>query len=218
MASRIPWSGSAPDHFAGPLHLLQSLAFCCSFRWSGTRVCGRNPNLRADRTARPGANLWPARPGRRPHAGERARVGDGIGLAQRYPASNEFKAATVEPYALAGCGRSSGQPARDQHPAQPGGSGARDRVPEHLRHDAGPRRQPRARAVHSRGARRGPAASHPAPVLRSDLAGVCRGALSAFVLFGIPAIGWMVSGRAGSSGGRFRRRRCRDLDADSACW
>ena len=96
------------------------------------------------------------------------------GLAQRYPASNEFKSATVEPYASMGAAGSPEIAPRRQRPAQPGGSGAADRVPEHLRHDAGPRRQPRARAVDSRGARRGPAALDPASVLRSDPAGVRR--------------------------------------------
>ena len=71
---------------------------CCSFRWSGTRVCEANPNLRDDRTTDwvriygrldPGVNLT------RANALVSATV---AGLAQQYPASNEFKAATVEPY------------------------------------------------------------------------------------------------------------------------
>ena len=41
-----------------------------------------------------------------------------------------------------GCGRRPGVAARDERLAGPGGNGAPDRVPQHLRHDAGARRQP----------------------------------------------------------------------------
>ena len=148
-------------------------------RWSGTLGCKANPNLRDDRTVdwvrihgrlNPGVDITQA------NALVSATV---AGLAQRYPASNEFKAATVEPYASMGA---AGRPESRRVTSvmlEPGGSGAPDRVPEHLRHDAGPRRQPRARAVDPRGARRGPAAAHPASVLRSHLAGVCAPARSA---------------------------------------
>ena len=134
--------GIAPDDFRGHFHFFQapsSLLFIPLERHPRLRA---NPNLRDDRTVdwvRIHGRLDPGVDITRANALVSATVS---GLAQRYPASNEFKAATVEPYYSHGCGRSSGEPARDQRHPQPGGSGAPDRVPEHLRHDAGPRRQP----------------------------------------------------------------------------
>ena len=153
--------GIAPDDFRGHFHFFQapgSLLFIPLERHPRLKA---NPNLRDDRTVDwvrihgrldPGVDITQA------NALVSATVS---GLAQRYPASNEFKAATVEPYYLDGCGRSSGEPTRGQRHPQPGGRGALDRVPEHLRHDAGPRRQPRARAVASarRSARAGDVSS-----------------------------------------------------------
>ena len=62
-----------------------------------------------------------------------------------------------------------------------------------------------------RGDRRGPATSHPASVLRSDIAGVCRRRAQRVCAVRYSCHRWMVAGRAGSSRDRSRRGRCRDL-------
>ena len=184
--------GITPDDFRGHFHFFQapgSMLFIPLERHPRLRA---NPNLRDDRTVD-----WVRIHGRLNAGVDLTRANALVsatvaGLAQRYPATNEFKAATVEPYYLAGCGRPSGVAARAQRDARPGGSGAPDRVPEHLGHDAGPRRQPRARAVASarRSARTGGASSSICSSKRCCWR-LRRGAISAFVLFGIPAIvGW----------------------------
>ena len=93
--------GIAPDDFRGHFHFFQapsSLLFIPLERHPRLRA---NPNLRDDRTVDwvrihgrldPGVDITQA------NALVSATVS---GLAQRYPASNEFKAATVEPYYLA---------------------------------------------------------------------------------------------------------------------
>ena len=90
--------GIAPDDFRGHFHFFQapgSMLFIPLERHPRLRA---NPNLRDDRTVdwvrihgrlNPGVDITQA------NALVSATV---AGLAQRYPASNEFKAATVEPY------------------------------------------------------------------------------------------------------------------------
>jgi predicted permease len=94
--------GIAPADFRGHLHIFQapgSLLFVPLERHPRLR---ENPNLRHDRTAdwvRIHGRLGPGVDIRRANALVSAAV---AGLAQRYPASNEFKAASVEPYASIG--------------------------------------------------------------------------------------------------------------------
>ena len=133
--------GITPDDFRGHFHFFQapgSLLFIPLERHPRLRA---NPNLRDDRTVDwvrihgrldPGVDITQA------NALVSATV---AGLAQRYPASNEFKSATVEPYSR-WVRPASGVRRVIERPPQPGGRGARDRVPEHLGHDAGPRRHP----------------------------------------------------------------------------
>ena len=102
MASRIRWSGSRRTTFDGHFHFFQapsSLLFVPLERHPRLRA---NPNLRDDRTVDwvrihgrldPGVDITQA------NALVSATVS---GLAQRYRASNEFKAATVEPYSSMG--------------------------------------------------------------------------------------------------------------------
>ena len=94
--------GIAPEEFRGHFHFFQapgSLLFIPLERHPRLRD---NPNLRNDRTAdwvRIHGRLAPGVDIRQANALVSATV---TGLAQRYPASNEFKAATVEPYASMG--------------------------------------------------------------------------------------------------------------------
>ena len=94
--------GIAPEDFRGHFHFFQapgSLLFIPFERHPRLR---ENPNLRDDRTAewvRIHGRLEPGVDIRQANALVAATV---AGLAQRYPASNEFKGATVEPYASMG--------------------------------------------------------------------------------------------------------------------
>ena len=170
-----------------------------------------NPNLRDDRTVdwvRIHGRLDPGVDIEQANALVSATV---AGLAQRYPATNEFKAATVEPYTSMGA---AGRP-ESRRRVSASCSAWRERCSlivclnisgMMLVRGA----TPRARAVHPRGARRGPAASDPASVLRSGVAGVCwRRAQRVRAVWHSRHRG-MVDGLAGSSRDRFRRRRCRD--------
>ena len=90
--------GITPDDFHGHFHFFQapdSVLFIPLERHPRLRA---NPNLRHDRTAD-----WVHIHGRRNSGVDLARANALVsatvsGLAQRYPATNEFKAATVEPY------------------------------------------------------------------------------------------------------------------------
>ena len=90
--------GIAPDDFRGHFHFFEapnSLLFIPLERHPRLRA---NPNLRDDRTVdwvRIHGRLDPGVDIRQANALVSATV---AGLARRYPASNEFKAATVEPY------------------------------------------------------------------------------------------------------------------------
>jgi putative ABC transport system permease protein len=90
--------GIAPDDFRGHFHFFEapsSLLFIPLERHPRLRA---NPNLRDDRTVdwvRIHGRLDPGVDIRQANALVSATV---TGLARRYPASNEFKAATVEPY------------------------------------------------------------------------------------------------------------------------
>jgi predicted permease len=94
--------GIAPDGFRGHFHFFQapgSLLFVPLERHPRLRA---NPNLRDDRTVdwvRIHGRLNPGVDLRQANALVSATVS---GLAERYPASNRFKAATVEPYASLG--------------------------------------------------------------------------------------------------------------------
>ena len=94
--------GIAPDNFHGHFHFFQapgSLVFLSLERHPRLKV---NPNLRDDRTAdwvRIHGRLNPGVDIRRANAAVSTTVS---GLAQRYPATNEFKAAIVEPYVSMG--------------------------------------------------------------------------------------------------------------------
>ena len=89
--------GIAPGDFHGHFHFFQapdSVLFIPLERHPRLRA---NPNLRHDRTAD-----WVHIHGRRNSGVDLARADALVsatvsGLAQRYPATNEFKAATVEP-------------------------------------------------------------------------------------------------------------------------
>ena len=94
--------GIAPDNFRGHFHFFQapgSLLFIPLERYPRLR---EKPALRDDRTA-----SWVRIQGRLDRGVDirqaNALVSAAVaGLAQRYPASNEFKSATVEPYASLG--------------------------------------------------------------------------------------------------------------------
>jgi putative ABC transport system permease protein len=94
--------GIAPDNFRGHFHFFQapgSLLFIPLERYPRLR---EKPALRDDRAAswvRIQGRLDPGVDIRQANALVSAAV---AGLAQQYPASNEFKAATVEPYASLG--------------------------------------------------------------------------------------------------------------------
>ena len=199
--------GIAPDDFRGHFHFFQapgSLLFIPLERHPRLKA---NPNLRDDRTVdwvRIHGRLDPGVDITRANALVSATV---AGLAQRYPASNEFKAATVEPYASHGCGRSSGVATRVQRHARPGGSGAPDRVPEHLGHDAGPRRQPRARAVASarRSARAGDVSSS-----------ICSSKRCCWRLPAARSARLCCSAFPPSSDGGWARRCLQEIDLDAA--
>jgi predicted permease len=94
--------GVAPDDFHGHFHFFQapgSLVFMPLERHPRLKA---NPNLRDDRTTdwvRIHGRLHPGVDIRRANALVTSTVS---GLAQRYPSTNEFKSATVEPYASMG--------------------------------------------------------------------------------------------------------------------
>ena len=93
-------------------------------------------------------------------------------LAKAYPATNEFKAGIAAAYDPLGTLLRSNLwrlQARRLHAHRHGAAG---RVPEYLRHDAGARRDARARAVDPPGDRRQPRTAGAVSVVRIDRAGV----------------------------------------------
>ena len=134
--------GIAPDDFRGHFHFFQapgSLLFIPLERHPRLRA---NPNLRDDRTVdwvRIHGRLDPGVDITRANALVSATV---IWFGAAVSRIERIQGGDSRAVHLVGCGRSSGVATRDQRHARPGGSGAPDRVPEHLRHDAGPRRQP----------------------------------------------------------------------------
>ena len=102
--------GIAPADFRGHFHFFQAPSAPCSFLWRDIHVSEPNPTLRDDRGADwvrihgrldPGVNITLAN----------TRVSTtAAGLAERFPDSNEFKGAAVEPYlSLGAAGRPESQ-------------------------------------------------------------------------------------------------------------
>lgn len=185
--------GIAPDDFSGHFHVFQSpssLLFIPLERHPRLRA---NPNLRDDRTVDwvrihgrldPGVNITRAK----------ALVSATVtGLAQQYPASNQFKAATVEPYSsLGAAGRPQSRRVTSVLLALAGAvllivclniSGMM------LVRGANRERELSIRAAIGAGRRR--LIQH--LFFEAVLLAFAAGAISAFVLFGIPAIaGWYL--------------------------
>ena len=194
--------GIAPADFRGH-PFLQARVPCCS-PWSGTRVCGRT-ELFETTGLRTGCDPRPTRPG---VDIERANtLVSAARLAQRYPASNEFKAATVEPHL-----RRVWPAGRRADVISVSCSAWRKCLIVCLNisgmmlvRGANRERELSIRAALGAGRRR--LIQH--LFFEAVLIAFAGGALSAFVLFGIPAlVGW--HGRAGSRD-RSGRGRCRDL-------
>ena len=203
--------GIAPADFHGHFHFFQapeSLVFLPLERHPRLRA---NPTLRDDRTVdwvRIHGRLAPGETISRANAKVLATITD---VARRYPASNEFKAATVEPYSSLGA---AGRPeSRRVTSILLGLAGAVLLIVclnisgMMLVRGANRERELSIRA----GARREPAASHPAPVLRGVAAGGCRRGAERLRALRYSRHGCVVVGRAGSSGGRSGRGRHRDL-------
>ena len=94
--------GVAPEDFRGHAHAFQSPSSLVFIPLERSPRLRENPNLRNDRTTD-----WVRIYGRLAPGIDITRANGMVsatmaGLAQRYPASNEFKAATVEPYASMG--------------------------------------------------------------------------------------------------------------------
>jgi putative ABC transport system permease protein len=185
--------GVAPEDFEGHFHPFESpssLLFIPLERHPRLRA---NPNLRNDRTAdwvRIHGRLDPGVDIKQASALVSATA---MGLAQRYPATNEFKAATVEPYSSQGAaGRPEGRRAFSVIAGVAGAvllivclniSGMM------LVRGASRERELSIRAA--LGADRRRLIQH--LFLEAVLLAFAGGALSAFVLFGIPAlIGWWL--------------------------
>jgi putative ABC transport system permease protein len=185
--------GIAPANFRGHFHRFESpssLLFVSLERLPRLRA---NPNLRDDRTAD-----WVRIHGRLDPGVDLARANALVsatmsGLAQRYPASNEFKAATVEPYYSQGAaGRPESRRVITGMFSLVGAvlfivclniSGMM------LVRGASRERELSIRAALGAGRRR--LIQH--LFLEAILLAFAGGALSAFVLFGIPAIvGWWI--------------------------
>ena len=149
--------GITPDDFRGHFHFFQSppsLLFVPLERHPRLR---QEPSLRNDRTAdwvrihgrlAPGVSLT--------QANGLVVVGRGD-AGEPVPRDEPVQGGRRGAVRVAGCRWPSGVVARVQRPLEPGGSGAADRVREHLGHDADARRHASARAVDSRRARRRPA-------------------------------------------------------------
>jgi predicted permease len=185
--------GIASDGFRGHFHFFQapnSMVFIPLERHPRLRA---NPNLRNDRTVdwvRIHGRLDPGVDIKRANALVSATV---TGLAQQYPASNEFKAATVEPYSSLGA---AGRPeSRRVFSVMLGLAGAvlvivcLNISGMMLVRGANRERELSIRAALGAGRRR--LIQH--LFFEAVLLACAGGALSAFVLFGIPAIGgwWM---------------------------
>jgi predicted permease len=185
--------GIAPDDFLGHFHFFQapsSLLFIPLERHPRLRT---NPNLRSDRTVdwvRIHGRLNPGVDIARANAMVDAAVS---GLARQYPASNEFKAATVEPYfSMGAAGRPQSRTVASILLALAGAvlvivclniSGMM------LVRGASRERELSIRAA--LGAARRRLIQH--LFFEAVLLAFAAGALSAFVLFGIPAIaGWYL--------------------------
>ena len=185
--------GIAPDDFRGHFHFFQapgSLLFIPLERHPRLRA---NPGLRDDRTAdwvRIHGRLDPGVDITRANALVSATA---TGLAQRYPASNEFKSATVEPYASLGA---AGRPeSRRVASVMIGLAGTVLMIVclnisgMMLVRGANRERELSIRAALGAGRRR--LIQH--LFFEAVLLAFAGGALSAFVLFGIPALaGWCM--------------------------
>ncbi len=185
--------GIAPDDFRGHFHLFQapsSLVFIPLERHPRLQA---NPSLRDDRTAdwvRIHGRLDPGVDITRANALVSATAS---GLAQRYPASNEFKSATVEPYASLGA---AGRPeSRRVASVMLGLAGTVLMIVclnisgMMLVRGANRERELSIRAALGAGRRR--LIQH--LFFEAVLLAFAGGALSAFVLFGIPAMaGWWL--------------------------
>ena len=185
--------GITPDDFRGHFHFFQapgSLLFIPLERHPRLRA---NPGLRDDRTAdwvRIHGRLDPGVDITRANALVSATA---TGLAQRYPASNEFKSATVEPYASLGA---AGRPeSRRVASVMIGLAGTVLMIVclnisgMMLVRGANRERELSIRAALGAGRRR--LIQH--LFFEAVLLAFAGGALSAFVLFGIPALaGWWM--------------------------
>ena len=129
--------GVAPEHFSGHMGFQERQLFL---------PLGRYPPLRTDTNVRfDRGNEWLSHP--RPSVARRralrqasaAVAGVTSRLANEYPATNQLKAGIVVPYDPLGHFDRPIQGRRDPR-VHPDRSGARGRVPEYLRHDAGSQR------------------------------------------------------------------------------
>jgi predicted permease len=185
--------GIAPDDFKGHFHPFQSPGSVLFIPLERHPRLRANPNLRADRTAdwvrmhgrlRPGVDI------RRANALVSTMVS---GLSKQFPASNEFKGATVEPYYSNGA---AGWPEGRRVMSMILGLAGAVLVIVCLNisgmmlvRGATRERELSIRAALGAGRRR--LVQH--LFLEAVLLAVAGGALSAFVLFGIPAIvGWWL--------------------------
>lgn len=186
-------AGIAPDDFRGHFHFFQAPSSVLFVPLEQHPRLRENPNLRADRTAD-----WVRMHGRLDSGVDLTRANALVsstvsGLARRFPATNEFKAATVEPYASMGAaGRPESRRVTGTILALAGSvllivclniSGMM------LVRGAGREKELSIRAALGAGRQR--LIQH--LFFEAVLLAFVAGAISAFVLFGIPAIaGWYL--------------------------
>ncbi|MEX2272681.1 MAG: ABC transporter permease, partial [Vicinamibacterales bacterium] len=185
--------GIAPEDFTGHFHIFQAPGSLLFIPLERHPRLGENPNLRNDRTVD-----WVRMHGRLDAGVDLTRANAMVsatvtGLAERYPASNEFKAATVEPYAPLGA---VGLPQSRQVAASLLGLAATVLVIVCLNISGmmlvrGANRERELSIRAALGASRRSLVLH--LFFEAILLACAGGALSVFVLFGIPAIvAWWV--------------------------
>ena len=181
--------GIAPDDFTGHFHIFQAPSSLVFIPLERHPRLGENPNLRHDRTVD-----WVRMHGRLDEGVALTRANAMVSataaaLAERYPATNEFKSATVEPYAPLGA---VGLPQSRQAAAMILGLAATVLVIVCLNISGmmlvrGANRERELSIRAALGASRRALVRH--LFFEAILLAFAGGALSAFVLFGIPAIG-----------------------------
>ena len=194
MASRIRWSASRRKTFAATSTSSRRRVPCCSCLSSGTRGCGRT---RIFATTAPSdwvrihGRLDPGVDIRQANALVSATV---AGLAQQLSRVERIQGGHRRAVHLDGRGRSSGEPARGQHPARAWWAAVLLIVCLNISGMMLVRGASRERELSIRaalGADRRRLIQH--LFFEAILLAFASGALSAFVLFGIPAIaGWYL--------------------------